>query len=64
MSFKKLPPEEIHKHKGTSFVGLSVAFICHDGKGNVFMSKRGSNTRDEHGRWDFGGGLNQTWPQH
>ncbi len=42
--------------KGEDFIGLTVSFLCHDGKGNVLLSKRGPKARDEHGRWDCGGG--------
>ncbi len=46
--------EEIKK--GIDCVGVTIVFFCHDGKGNFVMAKRGANTRDEHGRWDPGGG--------
>jgi ADP-ribose pyrophosphatase YjhB (NUDIX family) len=36
--------------------GVSVIFLCHDGKGNYLLNKRSKNCRDEHGRWDCGGG--------
>ncbi|MHB1086646.1 MAG: NUDIX domain-containing protein [Minisyncoccota bacterium] len=42
--------------KGEDFIGITVSFLCHDGRGNVLLSKRGKNARDEHGRWDCGGG--------
>jgi ADP-ribose pyrophosphatase YjhB (NUDIX family) len=42
--------------KGVDFVGVSVVYFCHDGKGNFVMGKRSKNARDEHGRWDIGGG--------
>jgi 8-oxo-dGTP diphosphatase len=42
--------------KGIDCIGLAVVFYCHDGKGNVILGKRSTNTRDEHGRWDIGGG--------
>lgn len=56
MTFQKLSPEELRKHKGVSFTGITTVFICHDGKGKIFLTKRSKNTRDEHGRWDPGGG--------
>lgn len=56
MSFKKLSSEEIRLHKGVSFPGVTTVFICHDGHGKLLMAKRGPKARDEHGRWDFGGG--------
>ncbi len=42
--------------KGIDHIGVSVVFFCHDGKGNFLLSKRSINSRDEHGKWDPGGG--------
>lgn len=56
MTTKKLSPEELRAHKGISFPGVTTAFICYDGDGKLFLAKRSKNTRDEHGRWDAGGG--------
>ena len=42
--------------KGFDFTGVTIVFFCHDGKGNFLLSKRGQNSRDEHGTWDPGGG--------
>jgi len=56
MTFKKLTPEQLRGHKGKSFVGITTAFICYDGQGNIFLAQRSENTRDEHGNWDAGGG--------
>ena len=42
--------------KGIDYVGITVVFFCHDGKGNYLLSKRSKNCRDEHGNWDPGGG--------
>lgn len=42
--------------KGTDFIGVSVVFFCHDGKGNVALGKRSNQARDEYGKWDIGGG--------
>lgn len=42
--------------KGIDHIGVCVVFYCHDGKGNVLLSKRTKYCRDEHGRWDPGGG--------
>jgi 8-oxo-dGTP diphosphatase len=56
MQFTKLTPQELRKHKGISFTGITTVFFCHDGKGNLFLTKRSKNTRDEHGKWDPGGG--------
>lgn len=56
MTFKQLSPEELRKHKGTSFIGVCTVFFCHDGNGKFLMSKRSQNTRDEQGRWEIAGG--------
>ncbi len=42
--------------KGIDYTGITISFRCHDGKGNFLLHKRGTKCRDEHGRWDFGGG--------
>ncbi len=42
--------------KGQDYIGVTVVYLCHDGKGNVLLSKRGKGCRDEHGTWDGGGG--------
>lgn len=42
--------------KGEDFVGVTIVYACHDGKGNYLFNKRSANCRDEHGRWDPGGG--------
>ena len=42
--------------KGVDFIGVTVVFYCHDGKGNILLHKRSKACRDEQGRWDCGGG--------
>lgn len=42
--------------KGIDYIGVTVSYMCHDGQGNFLLNKRSANCRDEHGRWDFGGG--------
>jgi len=42
--------------KGVDYTGVTVVYLCHDGKGNILLNKRSKNCRDEHGRWDPGGG--------
>ncbi len=42
--------------KGVDFTGVTVVFLCHDGQGNILLSKRSTQCRDEHGTWDPGGG--------
>ena len=42
--------------KGIDYPGVAIVFLCHDGKGNFLLNKRSASCRDEHGRWDCGGG--------
>lgn len=56
MTFQKMQPEDIRAHKGVSFPGVTTSFFCHDGNGKLFFAKRSKKARDEHGRWDCGGG--------
>jgi len=42
--------------RGVDFIGVTVPFVVHDGKGNVLLQKRSQRCRDERGRWDTGGG--------
>ena len=42
--------------RGVDYIGVTVAFVCHDGKGKILLNKRSENCRDEQGRWDNGGG--------
>jgi len=42
--------------KGEDYIGVTASFFCHDGEGNYVLQKRSTNCRDEHGRWDCGGG--------
>ncbi len=42
--------------KGIDYPGVTVGYVCHDGKGNFLFNKRSKNCRDEHGTWDLGGG--------
>lgn len=42
--------------RGVDYIGVTVVFYCHDGKGNFLMHKRSINCRDEIGCWDVGGG--------
>lgn len=41
---------------GYDYVGITTPFYCHDGNGNLLMHKRSEQCRDEHGKWDSGGG--------
>ncbi len=42
--------------KGIDYIAVGVSYFCHDGNGKYLMNKRSTNCRDEHGRWDIGGG--------
>lgn len=42
--------------RGFDFIGVNCVFWCHDKENRVLMHKRSKNCRDEHGRWDCGGG--------
>jgi len=48
--------EKSDLRRGVDFIGVTVNFIIHDGKGNVLLQKRSRNCRDEQGKWDVGGG--------
>ena len=41
---------------GVDFTGITVTFFCHDGSGNVLFARRSEKCRDEHHRWEVGGG--------
>ncbi len=41
---------------GVDFTAIAVTFVCHDGNKNFLMHKRSQHTRDEQGKWDWGGG--------
>ncbi len=43
-------------NKGEDFIGVGIIYLCHDGKGNFLLHKRGEGARDENGKWDIGGG--------
>ncbi len=42
--------------RGTDYIGVTVSFLCHDGRGKILLHKRTQNSRDEQGKWDNGGG--------
>ncbi len=42
--------------KGEDYTGITIVYLCHDGNGSFLLNKRSSQCRDEHGRWDPGGG--------
>ena len=56
MTFAKLSPEILRKHKGTSFTGIATTFWCYDSSNQLFWAKRSKDARDEHGTWEPGGG--------
>ena len=41
---------------GCDYTGVTVAFFCHDGRGNFVLHKRSEHCRSACGTWDFGGG--------
>lgn len=41
---------------GFDYIGVNVAFICHDGDGRILLHQRSKQCRDEHLRWDSGAG--------
>lgn len=53
---KKLSPQQLRRHKGVSFTGVTTVFVCHDGKGKMLLAKRSQHARDEKGHWDPGAG--------
>ncbi len=52
----KISKSSIYLKKGIDYPGVSIVFLCHDGQGHVLLNKRSQNCRDEHHRWDCGGG--------
>ena len=48
--------EEHDLKRGIDFIGVTVAFFCHDGKGNLLYHWRSEKCRDEQNRWDVGAG--------
>lgn len=52
----KVANEETDLKRGVDYIGVTVNFLIHDGKGKILLQKRSKNCRDEHGRWDIGGG--------
>jgi 8-oxo-dGTP pyrophosphatase MutT (NUDIX family) len=56
MSFAKLPPDTLRKHKGKSFPGITVIFFCYDEQGQFLLAKRSEHARDEKGAWAPGAG--------
>jgi 8-oxo-dGTP pyrophosphatase MutT (NUDIX family) len=43
-------------HKGIDYPGINVTYLCHDGTGRFVMALRSERCRDEHHKWDIGGG--------
>ncbi len=58
MAFNTLDPNTLRTHKGKSFVGISTGVAIFNTRGQLFLAKRSTGARDEHGAWDVcGGGL-------
>lgn len=52
--------------RGVDFIGVTVCFAIHDGRGRVLLQKRSQNCRDEQGTWDVGGGaleFGESWEE-
>jgi 8-oxo-dGTP diphosphatase len=56
---KPFPNGKNDHRRGIDFIGVTCAFVCHDGKGKVLLHKRSKNCRDEQGRWDTGAGAHE-----
>jgi len=48
--------EDVDLRRGVDYIGVTVPFVVHDGKGNFLLQKRSDKCRDEQGSWDVGGG--------
>lgn len=48
--------EKVDLRRGIDHIGVSASFVIHDGNGRILLHKRSNQCRDEHGRWDVGGG--------
>jgi len=58
--------QDLDLRRGVDFIGVTVAFVIHDGKGNFLLQKRSQKCRDEQGTWDVGGGsmeFGEEWEQ-
>ncbi len=42
--------------QGVDYIGVTICFYCIDGRGKLLLQKRSDKCRDEHGKWDCGGG--------
>jgi len=42
--------------KGKDYIGVGVGAIIFNDEGRVFLNKRGKNSRNESGKWEFPGG--------
>jgi 8-oxo-dGTP diphosphatase len=47
---------DIDARRGIDFIGVTVPFVVHDGKGRFVMHRRSNKCRDEQGKWDIGSG--------
>ena len=46
----------MHMQPGFDYIGVNVAFHCHDGRGRLLLHLRSEKCRDEHNTWDCGAG--------
>ena len=51
--FGRLP---LPMKKGIDYIGVGVGAVIEDKEGRVFLAKRGSEARNERGKWEFPGG--------
>ena len=57
MDTRELTKEQrIDAQRGVDHISVTCVFFCHDGNGRILLHKRSAACRDEHDRWDCGGG--------
>lgn len=52
----KVTDQKTDLRRGIDHIGVTVNFLIHDGNGKILLQKRSANCRDEHHKWDIGGG--------
>ena len=61
MKVRFLPPQHflrynINMKKGTDYIGVAIGAIVFNNKGEIFLSRRSQNTKNEKGHWETPGG--------
>jgi len=56
MAQKCATQKQSNMQKGVDYTGITIVYLCHDGKGKYLFQKRSKNCRDEYDKWDIGGG--------